>query len=357
MPDDPRCPPLERRYRRWLLAYPRAYRRERGPEILATLLESAEPGRDRPAAREAARLLWHGLGARLAGAGARAYVVAAFAAVLGGLSGTALGSWLSWKDTPDLAPDKATAARLARTVLPVPLDGAPSWWGAHTFWNPYSNHSLHGGSGVRAGRTQVNGTVARHADIHRLAHAIERRMRAHGWRDVQVTTDGYHPHEVPPEISYVSGTRDGYLMGVELDAPDSSNPATVCASLMWDEPPDQPSYTLAGGIAGAVVGALLALCTSIRLRRRGGRLRRAFGWLWAATLLLVTPACLANIPTTTGSFFANTYRDGPGPNVYWGGFVFFGAEPLAILSLVPLLALLVACLLPRPQPSRTPTVA
>jgi hypothetical protein len=43
--------------------------------------------------------------------------------------------------------------------------------------------------------------------------------------------------------------------------------------------------------------------------------------------------------------------------VFWGDFVIFGAEPLAILSLVPILAVVVLCLRPRPQPGRTPTTA
>src|SRR5690349_12700526 len=118
MPDDIRTARLARRYRRWLLAYPRAYRRERGPEILATLLDAAGPSRSRPAAREAARLLRHGLGRRVGEFGRRAFVVAAFAAVLGGLSGIALGSWLSWRSVDPLAPDETTTVALARTALP-----------------------------------------------------------------------------------------------------------------------------------------------------------------------------------------------------------------------------------------------
>ena len=43
---------LERRYRRWLLACPAEYRRERGEELIATLLDLADPSRTRPAAPE-----------------------------------------------------------------------------------------------------------------------------------------------------------------------------------------------------------------------------------------------------------------------------------------------------------------
>ncbi|GIH17055.1 hypothetical protein [Rugosimonospora africana] len=48
---------LERRYRRLLRLYPKAYRRERGAEILATLLDAAESGHPRPLRREVAALV------------------------------------------------------------------------------------------------------------------------------------------------------------------------------------------------------------------------------------------------------------------------------------------------------------
>lgn len=54
-------PELERSYRRLLCAYPRFYRRERGLEILTTLLDAAEPGQVRPSPSEAMSLLWIGL--------------------------------------------------------------------------------------------------------------------------------------------------------------------------------------------------------------------------------------------------------------------------------------------------------
>jgi hypothetical protein len=126
---------------------------------------------------------------------------------------------------------------------------------------------------------------------------------------------------------------------------------------MWAEPPGQLADTISGGLTGALLGALLGLYTSKRMRRYGRRMQRAYSWLCLATLLTLAPACLGNIPTSTGSLLANTNRDGPGPSVYWGGFVIYGAEPLAILSLVPFLAILVACAWPPPEPARTPITA
>jgi hypothetical protein len=48
---------LERRARALLRAYPAGYRRERGEEIIGTLLEAAPPGRSFPSARDALSLL------------------------------------------------------------------------------------------------------------------------------------------------------------------------------------------------------------------------------------------------------------------------------------------------------------
>ncbi|GAB2588239.1 hypothetical protein Aab01nite_49020 [Paractinoplanes abujensis] len=348
MPDDLRTVRLARRYRRWLTAYPRAYRRERGPEILATLLDAADPGRSRPAAREAALLVRHGLGRRVAEFGRRAFVVAAFAAVLGGLSGIALGSWLAWREVDPMAPDQATAIALAPTVLPVPFDDRAEQYGRHTFWNPYSKNSWHGGTGVRAGRTSVTASMPPRTGVEQVAAAVTRQMRAHGWQDVRTTG----PRDDPQAVAEVTGTRAGYLAAVQIS---DHYPTGLNLDLMWAEPPGHRRDTVLGGLAGALLGALLGLHSSKRMRRYGPGRQRAYSRLCVATLLMLAPAGLGTIPTTTGSLLANTHRNGHGPSVYWGGFVFLGAQPLAILSLLPILAIVVCCFWPQRATVRTPT--
>jgi len=56
---------LERAYRRLLAWYPRAFRRENGPEILAVLMACAPDGQRRPGLAQAADLIWSGLRMRL----------------------------------------------------------------------------------------------------------------------------------------------------------------------------------------------------------------------------------------------------------------------------------------------------
>jgi len=56
---------LERRYRRLLACYPRAFRREHEAEMLVVLLACARDGRRRPGLADSADLLWNALRLRL----------------------------------------------------------------------------------------------------------------------------------------------------------------------------------------------------------------------------------------------------------------------------------------------------
>ena len=59
--------PLERRYRRWFALYPKSFRAEREDEIVAVLIQGADPDQSRPRAREVANLVTHGLRQRARG--------------------------------------------------------------------------------------------------------------------------------------------------------------------------------------------------------------------------------------------------------------------------------------------------
>jgi len=56
--------PLERRYRRWLAFYPQSFRAEHAEEMVAVLMEGANPDQARPSAGEATNLATHGLSRR-----------------------------------------------------------------------------------------------------------------------------------------------------------------------------------------------------------------------------------------------------------------------------------------------------
>lgn len=286
-----------------------------------------------------------------------ALVVTVVAAVLGALSGIALGSWLSWRDVDRLAPSPAASSAIARAVLPVRADG-PDYYGRHTFWNPYSDNTLHGGTGVRVGSAGFSATAPGTTSYRDLAYDAAQRLRAQGYHEVHTTGTRPGDPDAQPAYATVTGTRDGYQIYLEVDAAQPGTPdgdsTRLDLRVMWAAPTSQLAWTATGGLTGALLAALLALWTLRRIRGRSRPARWTYTALCAVTLLLLAPACLGNIPTGSGSLMSSTDRNFEGPSVYWGGFVIYGAEPLAILSVAPLLAILILCAWPRRRPQPIP---
>jgi DNA-directed RNA polymerase specialized sigma24 family protein len=132
---------LARRYRRLLFAYPDSYRRQRGEELLGTLLDTARPGQRRPTVADAADLMLGGLRQRLGGSVAAdleaglalaAPLALALAAGLGGFL------WLTVERLPVGVPDPGAfltvgpaayavwlAAAVLRAVLPAAHSRVP----------------------------------------------------------------------------------------------------------------------------------------------------------------------------------------------------------------------------------------
>jgi hypothetical protein len=113
---------LERRARWLLRAYPAAYRRDRGEEIIGTLLEATPDGRAWPRKRDARALVFGGMKARAArnrrftpGANLNVGVLVGLAIYLSDLGAGSLAGGLIWP-RPDLASDWA-AWLLAATGL------------------------------------------------------------------------------------------------------------------------------------------------------------------------------------------------------------------------------------------------
>jgi hypothetical protein len=114
---------LERRYRRLLRAYPRAYRNRRGTEMVTTLLEMAEAGRGRPSRGQALHLVLCGLRERFRLPAGRplAWVGALLAAVVLGGFGAAAGTWLGWQTAASVPSDRELRAlNAAMTGMPAP---------------------------------------------------------------------------------------------------------------------------------------------------------------------------------------------------------------------------------------------
>ncbi|NUR50547.1 MAG: hypothetical protein HOV71_20665 [Hamadaea sp.] len=115
---------LEVAYRRLLLCYPRSFRRERGPEIVTTLMDAAGPGRTKPTRSEAFDLILSGLRWRFRLPAGLAYrMVAVVVAAFLGLTVSAIVSEVVWRASPTV-PAAAEVAAIGRSVTTsAPVQG------------------------------------------------------------------------------------------------------------------------------------------------------------------------------------------------------------------------------------------
>ena len=114
---------LERRYRRWLLAYPADYRRERGDELVGTLLDLAGSGRRRPRPLDVLDLVACGLARRVAhawGPARRSRSASVLSLLLAGAAVEYL-LWLSTGPAVCFAPGAAGDPVVTRCPGPEPL--------------------------------------------------------------------------------------------------------------------------------------------------------------------------------------------------------------------------------------------
>lgn len=264
------------RWYRWLLrAYPRWHRRERGAEMLTTLLDAAEPGQRRPHPRDAADLLLGGLRCRFTlprrpsfeAHLAYAVVVAAFA----GLAAAALAGQAAWPVAAP-APRIAAAQAAADAALPLPASGPPSRYDdalALNYGEETGPRALRQGS-ARVEYSYVAPADQPVADIVEQAHA---RLLAAGWQ-VRATTRGDHVAE------FWAG-KDGQVVHVRgYFGLSTVEPVTVFVyhrAARWITP-----LVGVAGCAGLAAGWLLAVWTLRRFWRHGLRGR-------AVALLFATP--------------------------------------------------------------------
>lgn len=242
---------LERRYRRLLVSYPRHFRRHHGAEIVTTLLEMAESGQTRPAAREAWHLLIDGVRLRfrlpadrpLARVGAVMVTL-----ILAAFGGTA-GAWaIARTFTGRLNAD--TVVALSKQVVPggdIGVGSSGESWGIPRptpvvfgvvdtpDWTPGPSRDWLAGDGWQVGAIRnpsawgtADGTPSRH------------------------------------ELKF-DATRDG--LHVLVTAFVSSGHTTVSVSLSPAGTTAMVPSVIAGILLGALLGWLLAAAGAYRIRR------------------------------------------------------------------------------------------
>ncbi|WP_433214421.1 hypothetical protein ACQP00_03930 [Dactylosporangium sp. CS-047395] len=219
---------LEARYRRLLHAYPAAYRRAHGDEIVGILLDAARPGQTRPTRGEVRDLIANGVRQRFRLPVGRLMVVAAACSALaaGGI-GAAAGSAAGW----------ATAGGSSDAEVTKALDVAAGQSLPHRV-----SHTRH--------ETVVEATTGDPLP----PEALRKRLEAAGW----VVDQDYTAPATTAE-------RDGVVLTVSTWRWEGTTSVTAVATSAV--PPLAAPLTVAGAALGALAGWLLAAWMACRVGR------------------------------------------------------------------------------------------
>ncbi|MBO4205256.1 hypothetical protein [Micromonospora echinofusca] len=307
MPND--GAPLIRRYRRLLLTYPRAYRRERGDELLDTLRDAARPGRTRPTVREAVNLIGHGLRCRLGRPASRTVVVwAVLTAVVWGLFGAAAATRVAWETARPL-PDPVAARAVLSGVFPEHeigvIEPAPALfliYGQPLSWEALP--SLLFFDGGEYGPAAVGTGVTGHPPIDpdEIVARTRQRLRDGGWQVadplVRNAVDCPDGRCDPTNLTTLVAQRGDTILTVEVSSRTTVQDTYLWVALTRAAPLAVHPAAMAGGLLGAAIAWLVFGWAS---RRTEGRsvvrvtVTMLFGLalvLWWLPVLLTVPGLL-----------------------------------------------------------------
>ena len=283
--------PLRRGYRRLLWAYPSWYRRERGDEIVTTLLDAAQPDQRYPTVREALDVLASGARCRLRiprGVGYRAValIVVLFAAFSGWATAGALAV-----GTLGPPPEEQQAIAVAELAIGRPPRNVPgptfhcvdyciNTWRrggdeVMVFDNPtYRNGGVDHTTVVYWDRDLANPTTIDQA---------RQRLATAGWR---IAGQPYPPGALSsgafgPPVQGFTAYRDDLAVHVHRYA-DAGMPR-LSLTLEPSRPPETLAAVAAAGAAGGLFAGWLAVSWLLQRYRRH-------------TVLVKTAIALVNLP-------------------------------------------------------------
>ncbi|MCI4063524.1 hypothetical protein MRQ36_13415 [Micromonospora sp. R77] len=285
--------PLVRRYQRLLRCYPRAYRRERGAELLDLLLDTTPAGRTRPAVRVAVDLVRSGLRCRLGRPASRTVVGwAALAALICGLFSAAVATRLAWETSrPQL--DRAEAGAVLGTALPEhhlgEISVPPSLFVMYD--EPLRRHGLvdlllGDGGEYREGTVTASAEGTPPVPAEQVLGLARRHLHAAGWhvdRQVDKVRTGSGPAFT--ESILIAGRGDTVLHLIVQSGRPGPDPGYLFVDLQRRTPTVAYPAAASAGLLGAVTGWLVFGWASRRTDR--SRSARALAnQLFGATMLL-----------------------------------------------------------------------
>jgi hypothetical protein len=277
---------LRRAYERLLWAYPRWYRRERGTELVTTLLDDAEPGRRRPTPAEAFDLVRGGLRTRLrlpGGLGVRAvaFLVTLYVAVIGAAVGVSLTGFPG-------APSDEQAIAAAMVAVPQQPRNEPGMAIRCDIicpeWNGRDDVVAFVGSIERDDRVVVYHNPPRDRVPDTVAQARDR-LAARGWQvtRLDVVDDGF------TSFSASDGRLNLTLSGWTGDNKGLNPTASVRIAVSKVFPASMVVMALVlGFVGGLLVGRLVAAWALQRFQRHPLQ-RRVAAAVVAGPFLTIAP--------------------------------------------------------------------
>ncbi|GIJ60892.1 hypothetical protein [Virgisporangium aurantiacum] len=352
---------LARAYRRLLWAYPRDYRRARGTEMLTTLLDAAEPGRRRPAFRDALNLVVRGLRCRLSVPNHPGYVVVA---CLAAMAVAGIGAWsgamAGWQRGTSL-PTTGEVVAAATVAVPdagryLPARQRNCDW--HCLGNPSDDMVVFRGPYVRddlmpewtADRPRTTNPAANrvylplamaHADMVTIAGQAHDRLAAAGWRVTPVRT--YY------DMRLFWATKGDLTLRFEGRGTTQPESPAVAFVVHHDLPPATLPAAAAGAAAGALLGWWLA-AFALRRYRRHGPGRRTAMLVTALPALIMTALISAQVAMVTAYDLISGAGTGEAASFLLG--LPLQQYGLAILSIGVLASLVLALTRADPLPDR-----
>ncbi|MDR7274603.1 hypothetical protein [Catenuloplanes atrovinosus] len=270
----------DRLLRRLMICYPRDYRRERGEDLLATMVQAAG-GRTRPTAREALNLVAHGLRARIGRPASRTVVAwVLVAAVIGGLYAGSFGAWR----TTYAGPGAPAGQVLIEESVPGVEISAVDTRDDRTLlgWVPPVS---------TADRRPMAALTVR-TDLDSLAAGL----RADGWTVRSSET--------------VLATRDGLALTATRTGTDGVTDVRIDAATAWLAWP----AGIASGLLGGVL-AFLAVAWAARRTGPGHPMRVVVNVFFGIAMAVWWAPVLAGVSRRFGgeAWIARVFQDWPSP--------------------------------------------